>query len=106
MSKRAAFGNWWKHYYRYSAGPFGNKEEDMYKDFWDQIFTEAQKRCFLNSSFIEMIHPNVYKETLYTLPEIIDNLYNLKNPDGRYYITREFDPSIIKAEKTSVIIQL
>ena len=53
-----------------------------------------------------MIHPDIFKETLYTLPEIIDNLYNLKAPDGTYYVTRDFDPSTIKAEKTSVIIQL
>ena len=58
------------------------------------------------ASFIEMIHPDIFKETLYTLPEIIDNLYNLKAPDGTYYVTRDFDPSTIKAEKTSVIIQL
>ena len=106
MRKKGVYKNWWKHVYRYSGGPFGNKEEDMYKDFWDQIFTEAQKRCFLNSSFIEMIHPDIFKETLYTFPEIIDNLYNLKAPDGTYYVTRDFDPSTIKAEKTSVIIQL
>ncbi len=106
VSKGDLYKNWWKNEYRYSAGPFGNKEEDMYKDFWDQIFTEVPKRCFLNSSFIEMIHPDVFKETLYTLPEIIDNLYTLKAPDGSYYVTRDFDPSTIKAEKTSVIIQL
>ena len=79
-------------------------EIDRFRDFWDRIFnslevyeigtskeTNDRYECFLNqvggkvdpvtgiSSFMELNHlnPALYKETLYTMPEIIENLYEL-----------------------------
>lgn len=81
-------------------------EIDRYRDFWDRIFnnleiyevgtskeTNRDYICFLNrtggkvdsitgiSTFMQLNHlePELYKETLYTMPEIIENLYELIN---------------------------
>lgn len=81
-------------------------EIDRYRDFWDRIFnsleivdvggnkeTNDRYECFLNKSggkvdptsinttFMELNHlePALYEETLYTMPEIIENMYKLIN---------------------------
>lgn len=81
-------------------------EIDRYRDFWDRIFnnleiynvggnkeTDDLYECFLNqaggkvdpitknTTFIELNHlsPALYEETLYTMPEIIENISQLIN---------------------------
>jgi hypothetical protein len=69
---------------------------DRYKDFWDSIFnnivvsprgtTTDNYSCYLNEAPGQIIkelygflRPEIYTETLYPMPVIIDNLANLIN---------------------------
>lgn len=75
---------------------------DRYKDFWDRIFNNIEVfdiggveqtmdnyECFLNKSggkkginpsmFLGKLKPELFEETLYTMPEIIENLAKLIN---------------------------
>ena len=71
-------------------------DDDRYKDFWDSIFnnivvsprgiTMNNYSCFLNEAPGQIIkeqygflRPEIYTETLYPMPVIIDNLANLIN---------------------------
>ena len=84
--------DWWKNYKRGTNFIHGQTEEYEFQDFWEQIFIRNRK-CLLNSDFIDAINPDLFNITLYTLPEIMDNLYNMKAEEGYYYIEREPDPN-------------
>ncbi len=84
--------DWWQHFKRSTIPHLGNDDTIEFQDFWEQIFIR-NRQCLLNSDFIDGISPDIFKTTLYTLPEIMENLYNMQDEGGNYYIERDPDPN-------------
>lgn len=92
VDTRTVTSDWWVNYKRKDKFLHGKGEEYEFQDFWEQIFIRNRK-CLLNSDFIDGINPEIFKTTLYSLPEIMDNLYNMKDEKKKfYYIQRDPDP--------------
>lgn len=90
VDTKTSYTDWWKNYKRGTNFVHGQTEEYEFQDFWEQIFIRNRK-CLLNSDFIDAINPELFDVTIYTLPEIMDNLYNMQDEGGNYYIEREPD---------------